>query len=323
MTTSPEWAAVERVRAEAGLRQSEERLLIALSAARMVAWEYDPATGAVVTSDNAPDVYGLPSGESVRDGGLTLLRPDDVDRHRAALAAAAAAGEGFTSEFRMVRPDNGAVQWMEVRGHAVRDEAGTTLRIVGVNMDITARKQAEASSHESEERLAFVRRSSGVGFWYCDLPFDVLQWDELVKDQFHLPPDAAVTIQTFYDRIHPDDREPTRQAIERSIAGRTPYTTDYRTVDPDTGAVKWVRAIGRTFYAADGTPTRFDGVTLDVTHQKRAEASLRESEERFRLMADAAPVMIWMSGTDKLVSWYNQPWLAFTGRTMEQEVGRA
>ena len=96
---------------------------------------------------------------------------------------------------------------------------------------------------------------------------------------------------------------------------------DYRTVDPDTGAVKWVRAIGRTFYAADGTPTRFDGVTLDVSDQKRAEASLRESEERFRLVADAAPVLIWLSGTDKLCSWFNQPWLAFTGRSMDQEVG--
>ena len=60
-------------------------------------------------------------------------------------------------------------------------------------------------------------------------------------------------------------------------------------MDPDTGAVTWVRAIGRTFYAADGTPTRFDGVTLDVTDRKRAELSLRESEERFRLMADARP----------------------------------
>jgi PAS domain S-box-containing protein len=183
------------------------------------------------------------------------------------------------------------------------------------------RVRAEAALRQSEERLAFVRRSTGVGFWYCDLPFDVLQWDDLVKDHFHLPPDAAVTIQTFYDRIHPDDREPTRQAIERSIAERTHYNTDYRTVNADTGAVKWVRAIGRTFYAADGTPTRFDGVTLDVSDQKQAEASLRESEQRFRLVADAAPVLIWVSGTDQLRHWFNQPWLAFTGRSMAREVG--
>lgn len=183
------------------------------------------------------------------------------------------------------------------------------------------RVRAEAALHESEERSAFVRRSSGVGFWYCDLPFDVLQWDQLVKAHFHLPADATVTIHTFYDRLHPEDREPTRRAIERSIATRTSYNVDYRTVDPNTGALKWIRAIGRTFYAADGTPTRFDGVTLDVSDQKRAEASLKESEQRFRLVADAAPVLIWLSGTDKLCYWFNQPWLAFTGRSMDQETG--
>ena len=322
-TAERTWAAVERVRAEAALRNSEERLRMALRAARMVAWEYDPVSGAVLTSENSTDVYGFPPEEGMGnlDRGLAILHPDDVDRHRAAVAAAVAAGEGFTSQFRIVRPDTGAVQWMEEWGHALRDGTGTTVRLVGVNMDITARKAAEAALRQSEERSAFVRRSSGVGFWYCDLPFDVLQWDELVKAHFHLPPDATVTIQTFYDRLHPDDREPTRLAIERSIAGRTPYNVDYRTVNPDTGAVTWVRAIGRTFYDADGIPTRFDGVTLDVSDSKRAEANLKESEQRFRLMADAAPVLIWMSGTDKLVSWYNQPWLAFTGRTMEEEVG--
>ena len=106
----------------------------------------------------------------------------------------------------------------------MRDGADGTVRLDGVNIAITARQEAEAALRQSEERSAFVRRSSGVGFWYCDLPFDVLQWDELVKAHFHLPPDAAVTIQTFYDRIHPDDREPTRQAIERSIADRSPTT---------------------------------------------------------------------------------------------------
>lgn len=142
------------------------------------------------------------------------------------------------------------------------------------------RVRAEAALQLSEERSAFVRRSSGVGFWYCDLPFDVLQWDELVKHHFHLPPDAVVTIQTFYDRILPEDREPTRRAIEQSIEGRTHYNTEYRTVHPTTGAIKWVRAIGRTFYQADGTPSRFDGVTLDVSEQKIAEANLREADRR-------------------------------------------
>jgi PAS domain S-box-containing protein len=69
---------------------------------------------------------------------------------------------------------------------------------------------------------------------------------------------------------------------------------------------------------------RVRGVILvfrDVTEERRAREALRESEARFRTMADSAPVLIWMSGTDKLFEWFNQPWLDFTGRTLEQEIG--
>ncbi len=188
---------------------------------------------------------------------------------------------------------------------------GEVEAVAGTTRDVTERKETERQLRESEERSAFVRRSSGVGFWYCDLPFDVLQWDDLVKAHFHLPPDAAVTIQTFYDRLHPDDREPTRQAIEQSIAGRTPYNVDYRTVNPDTGAVTWVRAIGRTFYAADGTPTRFDGVTLDVSDQKRAEErqtflvtltdTLRSLSDPVDVQAEASRVLGEHLGANRVV----------------------
>jgi PAS domain S-box-containing protein len=59
----------------------------------------------------------------------------------------------------------------------------------------------------------------------------------------------------------------------------------------------------------------------DITVQKRAEERLRESEARFQEMADTAPVLIWMTGTDGLCNYFNKPWLEFTGRSIEQEVG--
>ncbi len=147
------------------------------------------------------------------------------------------------------------------------------------------RARAARQLLDRDERLDYAVRLSGVGFWYCDLPFDELAWDVNVKEHFWLPPDARVTIETFYERIHPYDRDRTRAAIEASIDQRKQYDIDYRTVDPSTGAVKWVRALGGTTYAADGTPLRFDGVTVDVTLLKRQEERLARTLERER--ADA------------------------------------
>ena len=72
---------------------------------------------------------------------------------------------------------------------------------------------------------------------------------------------------------------------------------------------------------ADGKITHYLAVREDITERRRMESLLHETEERFRIAADAAPVLIWMSDTDKLCTWFNQVWLDFTGRTLEQELG--
>jgi PAS domain S-box-containing protein len=141
------------------------------------------------------------------------------------------------------------------------------------------RALAEADLRESKARFDLVKNSAKVGFWFCNLPFDKLNWDNRVKEHFWLPPDAEVTIDTFYEQLHPDDRERTRQAIDESIANRTQYEIEYRTLSSN-GREKWIRATGRTFYDAQGRPIHFDGVTIDVTERRRNEEALREADRR-------------------------------------------
>ncbi|HYX36823.1 MAG TPA: CHASE domain-containing protein [Oligoflexus sp.] len=142
--------------------------------------------------------------------------------------------------------------------------------------DLSLIKKMEEELKVNQERFELVTRSVNLGLWYCDLPFDRLIWNVWVKEHFWLPHDAEVTIDTFYERMHPEDRDKTRNAIDDSILHKQPYDIEYRTLHPDSGDRKWIRAIGRSFYDANGQPVRFDGVTIDITEQKSKEVLLHE-----------------------------------------------
>jgi PAS domain S-box-containing protein len=229
-----------------------------------------------------------------------LVAPEHRDTYRA-LNERVCRGEGGKLEFDIIGL-KGTHRHMETTAVPLATPDGG-FNHLAVTRDVTERAAAARVLAESRARLDYAVRLSGVGFWYCDLPFVELIWDWRVKEHFWHPPEGRVTLKIFYDCLHPDDREPTRRAINSSIRDRVPYDVDYRTVNPATGATKWVHALGGTTYAADGTPTRFDGVTLDITAQKVNEARLarafaREQEQGHLLrQAAEAALTIHSAGT--------------------------
>ncbi len=170
------------------------------------------------------------------------------------------------------------VRYLDYVYQPITECDGAVSGVLVQGVDVTSRAAGDDALAFNLARLDYATRLSGIGFWYCDLPFDELKWDERVKDHFFFEPTARITIDDFYARIHEEDRERTREAIDGSIRHRTPYDIIYRTVHPSTGVVKWIRALGGTDYASDGTPIRFDGVTVDVSAQKLNEEQLREQD---------------------------------------------
>lgn len=269
----------ERARAEEALRETERRFALFMEHLPGLAWIKDLAGRYLFANDAAERAFGTPRADLYGKTDDEVFPPETAAQFRENDRRAAETQTGVQTVETLTHPD-GTVHHSLVSKFPIPGPDARPALVGGVAIDVTEQKRTEEELRAAEERSVFVRQVSGVGFWYCDLPFDILQWDERVKAHFWLPPDAHVTIDTFYARLHPDDREPTRAAIDRSIAERIGYDVHYRTVDPATGAVKWVRAIGRTSYALDGTPVRFDGVTLDVTEQKRVEAALAETARR-------------------------------------------
>jgi PAS domain S-box-containing protein len=153
--TVAEWVGMstditERKQAEELVRASEERLQMALEAARTAAYAYDPTTGAITFSANAIDVLGTPPAHDAE--AIALMHPDDIERHKQILARVAAQGGAYRNRYRRRIAPGEKYHWFDERGRAECDAAGHTVRLIGVVTDITAQVQAEEALHEVDRR---------------------------------------------------------------------------------------------------------------------------------------------------------------------------
>jgi PAS domain S-box-containing protein len=271
--TAQRIAQDERQRAEDALRASEHRFRTFADTAPAMLWVTEADGACSYLSRGWHEYTGQTEAQGLGYGWLDAVHPAERDSARRAFADANASRTPFELQHRLRRADQ-TYRWVIDAGRPRFGPDGSFDGYVGSVIDIHDRKLAE-------DRLDLAVNSGRVGLWYCDLPFDVLVWNTQVKEHFGLPPDAVVTIDTFFERIHPEDREPTRLAIETAIAEQSPYDSQYRTVGPD-GRTRWIRAIGRARYD-DGRPVRFDGITVDVTElvalRESAEAANRAKDE--------------------------------------------
>jgi PAS domain S-box-containing protein len=143
-----------RKQTEGALRASEERLRLAQESANVAVWDWDIGTGVYTSTPEFFRLYGLEGDrELTYDQWLERVHPDDAARVETESQAALARGEQFDMEHRIVRP-SGEVRWIAAIGRGVCDEQGALVRVLGVNIDITGRKEAELSLALSAEDLA-------------------------------------------------------------------------------------------------------------------------------------------------------------------------
>jgi two-component system, LuxR family, sensor kinase FixL len=180
---------------------------------------------------------------------------------------------------------------------------------------------SEAALRESEARINLAISAANLGLWIWDIPGDERWVTEKWRQLFGFVDSEPVTLDRFLQIVHPGDRERVKQAVQHALEHGGEYEIEYRIKQLD-GSKRWILGHGSVELDERGKPALARGVARDITKRKIAEEDLRESEERFRTVANAAPVMIWMSGPDKLCTFFNKGWLEFTGRSLEQELGK-
>ncbi len=181
-------------------------------------------------------------------------------------------------------------------------------------------RTSEAALRESDMRMGLAASAANLGLWVWDVEQDNIWITDQGRSLFGFAKTEPIDLARFLQAVHPHDLPVMRQTLQDGLAHGGEYESEYRIARSD-GTIGWVAGYGRVESNEQGKPVCLRGVSRDITKRKLAEEGLRESEARFRTVADVAPVMIWMSGPNKEGIFFNKGWLEFTGRTVDQELG--
>ncbi|MBC7561440.1 MAG: PAS domain S-box protein, partial [Gemmatimonadaceae bacterium] len=267
-----------RERAEAALRDSEERLRLAIVGSDLGTWHWDLRTGALEWSARCLTMFGIPLRTAMTyETFLGALHPEDRARADDAVQGALQNGSEYRIELRTVWPD-GSEHWAVSLGRAYFDADGMATRMEGIAYDITERKRVEMALQESEQHYrALTTATSEVAYrmsadWSTMLPLD---GRDLVPSS-----DTALADWAWLHQNVPTDEHPSvRQAISEAIATQALFQLEHRVRRPD-GSVGWTLSRAVPILDANGTMTAWFGTASNITDRQHAQESLRASDAR-------------------------------------------
>ncbi|WZB73980.1 PAS domain S-box protein [Achromobacter insuavis] len=241
--------------------------------ARIVTWEWNWLTDAVSYSSNVKDVYGWPVSRN-EDFWIHVV-PEDVEALHRIYRKCMEDGSSYEYDFRIIQSD-GSVRWITSRGASLRDGAGRLIKMLGISMESTARKQAEEKLRRSEERFRTFFEQAGVAMAWLDLEGHWLRVN---------PPLCALlgydatelSDQTFQALTHPDDLPANLQTMSRLLKGEITESVMEKRLRRQDGGYTWVRvhaALQRD--QADDAQGRILCVYQDVSHYRQETDRLRQ-----------------------------------------------
>ena len=321
-----------RKETEEALRKSQERFLLAVQGSKAGIWDWDIQHDLVYLSPIWKQMLGYQDSEIANtfQEWKTRVHPDDSDRVFSVLSEYVAGRlPEYEIEHRIRHKDN-SYRWILSRGTCLRDATGQATRMAGSHVDITGLKGMRESLTRIRQTLhqrttLLVRLSESIDqvFWLMELdPVRMIYVNPAFERIWGLAADGLYREPRLWlSSVHEEDQQRTSDAFDAFVSGQArTYAAEYRIQRPD-GTIRWIQDHGARMTNESGNVRWVRSIATDITESKRAEEAMRESEGRFQLMADTAPMLLWMSGSDKGCIYFNKGWLDFTGRSIEQELG--
>ena len=198
--------------------------------------------------------------------------------------------------------------------HQRKENDRITDELIVINAEQTAKK----------ERLNFIIQGSNLGTWEWNIKTGETIFNERLANiiGYTLAEISPTNFSTFVKFTHPDDVLLSHDLLEKHFKKELLHYSCELRMKHRKGHWVWLLETGSVhLWDAEGKPVLMAGTHKDITEHKIAEEKILESEERFRLMANTAPVLIWMSDANSMCNYFNKSWLNFTGRTLAEEIG--
>ncbi|MGY6158782.1 ATP-binding protein [Paraburkholderia strydomiana] len=268
----------------------EARYHALVKVASSAAYVCDAMGRFVVPQPSWESYTGQPWEKHQGYGWAEMIHPDDRLVAQTALNRSLETDGPYRADVRLWHAASSTYRRCQIRAAGSHDESGAIYEWVGMITDVEETLINAQSLTEERERLDLSIQAAEIGTFHCPIPLDRIIWNVKCKEHFWLPANAEVGFDLFYARIHPDDRQKTRDAVEKAVNEGVPYDIEYRTASPS-GDIRWIRAKGRTHVDEAGRPLRFDGITIDVSSHKALEMErdrLLTNERLLRLEAQHA-----------------------------------
>jgi PAS domain S-box-containing protein len=258
--------ARERVqqRQDSMLREAYFHALI--DASPVMLWTTDADGHTTYLSQRWYDYTGRTPQQDLGSGWLDNVHPEDMPYVAESFAAALRSGTPYSADFRLRRAD-GSYRWCIDAGMPRIGDDGRAVGFVGTVIDIHARKVLQ-------ERFERVAGAGDIGVWHADAPFDELRINQQMAAHLDMGTRSSATAQQLLGAVGVEDRARVAAGIAASLRDGVPLDAEFR-VDGDGAAPRWLRAVGWCDVDELGQPTRFDGITIDISIHKHAELELQ------------------------------------------------
>ncbi len=266
------------------LSEAKARLVLATDAAATAIWAWKFNSGELFWDDRMCDWYAVPpemrESNAYYDLWCARLHPDDLSRVEASLAQAVKDSAGWREEFRVLVPEH-PTRYIEAHAVIEHDADGQAIGMVGINRDVTAQRELEATLGHNRDLLDLALTGAGMATWDWHVPSGALNfspgWDEI---QGCTAAEVAPLLTSWMLRVHPQDRPVVRRALMRHLRGETrSYSSEHRVLHRE-GHWVWVKGRGRVVErSANGAPVRAMGVASNIAARKAAERQLIEAKQ--------------------------------------------